>query len=80
LLQSTLRPCQRFHQQATCPDLSPSPLPLLLVLLLLLQASQALNQVISSTVPLTIPSALNLPMGASLDINAQTRTGEKEAT
>jgi hypothetical protein len=40
-----------------------------------LQVNQAMNQVIASTVPLPIPSALNLPMGASLDINAQTRAG-----
>jgi ankyrin repeat protein len=33
------------------------------------------NQVIQASVPLPIPSALNLPMGSSLDINAQTRTG-----
>lgn len=40
-----------------------------------LQVNQAVNQVIISTVPLPIPAALNLPMGASLDINAQTRAG-----
>lgn len=43
-----------------------------------MQASQMVSQVIASTVPLPIPSALNLPMGASLEINGRTRAGECE--